>query len=167
MASPSIVDEATKKYGFLKKHNFAQIVTPQEGRGYAETWPAGEVGGEDYPRPQEIPLDRNGVQIFQPDKFTIDDIAGEAMHIDPQAQEVRKNFYNTLTPSQFSELRRQPDYMAGNVDDERRIQNAVDAAMRGYVVNQWPKEAVDTFFTPDQRAMLDGLKQYMTQQPEN
>lgn len=153
---------AAPKYGFLGRLNIKRIDTPAQGQGYAETWPAGETGAPDRPRPQELPLNQNGIQVFRPDQWSEDDTAGEALHIDPVARAFSSKFAATLTPAQVEELKRQPDFAAsGGESPERQMQNAVDAAMRGYLVGQWPAEAVQKFFTPRQAQMLDELKAYM------
>lgn len=157
----SLLGQALKKYGFIKQHDVVQIVTPQEGKGYAETWAAGEVGDKENPRPKGIPLNKNGIQIFKPDKFTADDVAGEVLHLDPKANQVREEFIMTLSSEQKEYLKKQPDYTYGNVSDSKRMQNAADSVIRGYTVGQWPKEEIDKFLNPKQKGMLDDLKKYM------
>lgn len=151
---------AQSKYQFLKNNPMMYMESPQEGQGYAETWPAGETGSPDRPRPTQFPLEKVGIQVFKPGKFSADDIAGEALHIDPVASRYRDQFTSSISPQQWEELKRQPDYEGDGAEDQRK-KAVIDAAMRGYTVNQWPKDAVDRFFSPSQRTMLDGLKNYM------
>lgn len=148
-------------FKFVDNYDLRRVDTPMEGRGYAETWPAGEGGSKEFPRPAEIPLDKLGIQVFKPDKWTDRDTAGELLHIDPVANYYRGKFADSLTPNQLETLRQQPDFKEGDQPDGKRMQNAVDAAMRGYTVGQWPKEAVDSFFNPSQRKMMDSLRKYM------
>lgn len=150
-----------EQYRFLKNLNLKIITNPQEGRGYAETWPANETGAPDYPRPKDIPLNQHGIEIYKPDRFSVHDIAGEGLHIDPVAARVRALITPTLTPEQQRILTKQPDYAMGDLPVQRRMQNATDAAMRGYLVNQWPADEARNFWNEEQLKHLDQLKEYM------
>lgn len=162
-----LATQAAQTYGFVRKNNPVVITTPQSDRGYAETWHPGDKGDEKYPRPKEIPLDRNGVQIFRPDKFSADDLAGEMLHVDPKAQQASDAFAKSLTSAQLAQVKETPDYQQENTDESAKLRSGVDSVIRGYVVGQWPQKALNEFgFTSEQKKILDDLKQYMQQQPE-
>ena len=148
-------------YKFVDALNIKRIDTPQDGKGYAETWSAGEEGTPETPRPVELPIDQNGVQVFRPDAYDENMHAGEALHLDPVANKYRAAILETLIPDQIDLLKQVPDYRVGNGNEQQRLQSAVDSAIRGAVVGQWPKSEVDSFFSPEQRAALDELLQYM------
>lgn len=152
---------AAKEYPFLRNHDVEYSVTPREGHGFAETWPAGEPGAPDMPRPKQFPMDRPGVQVFKPKQFGNADIAGEVLHFDPVALRTQEQFAKTISPAQREELQQQPDYQMGDGSPEQKENSAIAAAIRGYAVKQWPQKDIDRFFRPEQRQMLDGLKSYM------
>jgi hypothetical protein len=166
-ANPSYVDSllsnAKKEYGFINLHN--PVVSVGKGEGYAETYPPGEEGSPDSPRPTHFPIHKVGIEVYRPQDFTHHDLAGELLHIDPKANEVRDKLLNSLSPVQMQSLKANSgDYVnyVGKLPEEQNIRNAVDGAMRGYLIGQWPKSAIDQMqYTPQQTQMLDALKTYM------
>lgn len=167
MPNTGLLASPAGKYGFLDALNLKRIDTPGESpEGYiAETWAAGSPGYQSptryVPRPQGIPIDQHGVQVFEPTKFSEDDLAGEALHLDPVAAKYRDAFEKSVTPQQLEEIKQQPDYLAPNTDVAAQMRSGIDATMRGYLVGQWPAADVQRFFTPKQKEMLDKLKTYM------
>jgi hypothetical protein len=158
------LEQAKQLYPFINQHNPVLVENPIEGRGYAETWPIGETGAQDYPRPKHFPLHQVGIEVYKPDQFSAHDIAGEMLHVDKLANMYRTKFKSTLTPEQTAELMQQPDYemsVKQGQSPEQALQNSADAAIRGYAVGQWPKKEVERFFTSAQKTLLSGLKDYM------
>lgn len=151
-------------YKFLDKLNIKRIDTPYRGKGYAETWPVGEEGAPSWlMRPNDIPMQQNGIQVFQPDKWTENDTAGEGLHIDPMAHEYRTKLLGSMTDEQMHGLKNKfLDYdMSAGMPETNKINNLIDAAMRGYTVGQAPKEFNQSFYRPDQKETLNQLKRYM------
>ena len=159
--------KALKEYPFIAQHN--PIVETGVGQGYAETWPTGETGAPDEygnpTRPKAFPSKRVGVQIFRPNEFTHHDLAGEMLHVDPYANDTRTKLIKSLSPEQIKSLQDQAlDYQA-TIDEGRphedALRNATDAAMRGYVLGQWPQEVNQSMgYNAPQRALLESLKNY-------
>lgn len=158
--APSLLDQATAKYPFISQHNPVVVVNPQKDRGYAETWPAGEPGDESYPRPKTLPIDRTGVEIYRPNEFGPDDLAAEMIHVDPKANATRNQIMQSFTGKQISDMAsRSLDYQETQ-EPSRKLQNGVDAMLRGMVMGQKTDSVVD--LTPDQQAMVAKLKAYAT-----
>jgi len=158
------LDQAKELYPFIRQHDPVLVDNPMNDRGYAETWPVGETGAEDYPRPSHFPLHKVGIEVYKPDQFSAHDIAGEMLHVDKLANMYRTKFKTMLSPEQIDELMQQPDYemsIKSGQSPEQALQNSADAAIRGYAVGQWPKKEVERFFTPEQKSLLGGLKNYM------
>lgn len=160
----NIVDKARIKYGFLKDKPLKVIVNPQSDKGYAEVWFEDDPGG-DYKRPADIPLNEFGIEIYKPDEFSEDDLAGEVLHADPIARKTADEIASTLNESQLKELSIESiDYQYSlelGLSKERALQNAVDGLIRGYVVGQWPKEAIERMnLNEQQKTMLQKLKDY-------
>ena len=163
----SLMRKALQDYPFLSQHK--PVVTMGAGEGYAQTWPPGEGGPPDEQgkdtRPTALPIDRLGIEIYKPNDFNHHALAGEVLHVDPYAREVSDKLATTFDPRQLEVLKREAlDYQHSlntGQDEKRAIQNATDAAVRGYVVNQWPEEVNQEFgYSPVQRALLESLKNY-------
>lgn len=166
---PDILSKAKQKYPFINQYNPAIKVSPRENGTFAETFPPGEEGAGEFKRPGEFPIDRTGIEVYRPDKFSEDDLAAEFLHVDPKAHEARAALIPTLTDHQLAILRNEPDYqnIGGNLSDQKQLENVVDAMMRGYTVGQWPKQAIeDLKLTDKQREILNNLKKYMTAEGE-
>lgn len=167
-AAPTLHDVTAQAYPFIKQHNMVVVNNPQEGRGYAETWPANEPGDVNYPRPKSIPMDRHGVEVFAPGAFGPHDLAGEAMHVDPFVNKSRDDLSSSLTPAQVKALRaesRDYDVSIGqyHMSHEAALRNATDSLIRGHAVGQWPAEAVGRIgLDKKQMETLEGIRRYVT-----
>lgn len=152
-------NKARQKYPFLRN----QVMVPSQKPGTSEGWPIGETGADDAPRPKGIPIDKAGLEYDT--KGNEDDVAGEALHGDPFANKIRDKLAKTLTPAQITFLKKEAlDYGddSSGMSEEHRMQNAVDSAIRGKLVGQWPAEAVAGMnYTPEQQGILNQLQQYM------
>jgi hypothetical protein len=164
----ALLRQATKDYPFIAQHN--PIVETGVGPYFAETWPINEEGKPNEfgqsTRPKSIPIDRIGVQVYRPNDFTHHDLAGEILHVDPFAHETRAALTKSLTPAQIKQLQKQSMDYQGALDEGQSeadaIKNAADAAMRGYVLGQWPAKANESMnYDKSQRALLEQLKNYM------
>jgi len=162
---PDVLMRAKSEYQFINNIKPLVKINPRVDAGYAEIFPSGEPGAGKFIRPKEFPMERQGVEIYRPDKFSHHDLAGELLHVDPRAHQARKELMPTFTPRQLKIMQSEPDYVRSikeGQSKERAMQNMTDAVMRGYTVGQWPKKAIDDFqFTDKQRQTLDGLKNYM------
>ena len=167
-----LLSQATQAYPFVAKHNPMVIVNPREGQGYAETYPIGEtgkpLGNGVFDKHFLLPTNRVGVEIYKPDEFNHHALAAEMLHIDPVANEARKELLKTWTPSQIEKLKHHAlDYEATIAEGRSHadaLQNATDSALRGYTVGQWPDEVnQELAYSPKQLKVLESLKSYMTQ----
>lgn len=164
--SSDLLDKAKQEYGFIARQN--PIVQVGRGEGYAETWPRYEEGPPDQPRPLSMAPGRVGVEVFNPQQFKPADLAGEMLHTDPYANLVRDYILKSLTPEQIAVIKDEAlDYSHSlrlGQSEERAMQNAVDSAIRGYAVGQWPSEINDRIgYSPQQKYVLDNLVRYMKQ----
>jgi hypothetical protein len=160
----SLLRQATKEYPFITQHN--PNVDTGVGPYYAETWPVNEEGAPNAKRPANFPIDRLGIRVYKPNQFTAHDLAGEVLHVDPFANETRATLTKSLTPAQIQMLQQQSKDYQSSLDEgqstDRAIQNATDATMRGYVLNQWPTKANESMnYDITQKALLERLKNYM------
>ena len=165
----NLLSQAQQAYPFLKQHN--PLVVMGKGEGYAETYPVGETGrpleGGGFSRPMTLPTNRVGIEVYKPSEFTPKDFAAEMLHIDPYANKAREQLMSSWSPKQLQTLKEHAlDYQA-TLDEGRpeadAIQNATDAALRGYTVGQWPEHINKALaYNPEQLKTLDLLKMYMT-----
>jgi len=162
--SQELLSKATEKYPFVAWNN--PLVSVGKGQGYAETFPPGEIGAPDAPRPQAMPLGQTGVEVYRPSQFTPEDIAAEMLHVDRYANQVRDYLRQSITPEQMAKIKAESlDYQESinqGLGEDRAIQNAIDAALRGYAVGQWPTHVNESIgYTPEQKTQLDALVNYM------
>ena len=166
----NLLSQASKQYPFIQQHNPMVVVNPAQDKGFAETYPIGETGaplpGGGFSKHSSLPIDRVGVEVFKTNEFTPNDLAAEMLHIDPFANQTRQSLIKTWTPSQIEALKHHAlDYQA-TIDEGRSpedaLQNATDAALRGYTIGQWPEEINQELkYSPSQLQVLDNLKSYM------
>jgi hypothetical protein len=162
--------KASEKYPFIQKHNPSVSYNtehPNPGNWVAETFAAGSPGYEGYPRPEALPKESTGIEVYKPSRMGPNDIAAEYLHVDPRAHQAREQLLPTFNEHQLRILKEQGDYKPWpGSTEELRMNNVTDALMRGYVMDQWPKEAIDEMqLNKDQHQILDDLKDY-TQQPQ-
>ena len=160
----SLLKKARDEYGFVNLHN--PVVDVGSGNGYAETYIPGDVGSKSEPRPENFPVDKTGIMVFKPNDFTHHDLAGELLHVDPYANEVRGKLLNSMTDKQKETLKNTSgDYSYSiklGMSEDDALRNATDAAIRGYTIGQWPKDANDALgYTKPQTDMLNSLQDYM------
>ena len=163
----ALLAKASKDYPFILQHNPMVFMGNDPSRDYAETWPSTEEGTKKRPRPSNLPMGRVGVQVFRPNEFGASDMAAELLHVDPVANATREGLLKMLTPQQIAKLKTSARDYQSTLDrgesEQRAIQNAMDSALRGYAMNQWPEEANQAMgYTPEQRRMLDTLRNYVT-----
>jgi hypothetical protein len=173
----NLMSQALKDYPFIAKHD-PQVVLGN-GYGYAETYPPEEtgkpLGNGQFSRPSNLPMGRTGIAIHQPNKFSAADLAGEVLHVDPYAAEVRNQLLATLTPEQLKKMQYHfLDYeesLKEGLSPDKAMQNLGDAALRGYVLKQAPDKVNKSIgYTPEQQALFDSLFQYIKtpiKQPTN
>jgi hypothetical protein len=167
-----LLNRAMQEYPFVRKHNPMVVTNPSENRGFAETYPIGETGAPlpegGFNKHPALPLDRVGVEVFKPEKFSHHDLAAEMLHIDPMANKTREQLLKSWTPKQIKALKEHAlDYQA-TLDEGRShedaLKNATDSALRGYTVGQWPEEINQKLaYSKDQLKALNKLKEYMKQ----
>ena len=168
MDTQKLLEKAVAEYPFIKQHD-PIVIEGNSGEGYAETWPPFEEGANND-RPDKFPIHRTGIVIGKPDEFSHHDLAGEVLHVDPMSHAVRENLMKSWTPHQLTELEKQSKDWQMTLDEGRpvdhAIRNATDAALRGHILNQWPKEADDRLkYRPEQIELLNNLKTYMKSEP--
>jgi hypothetical protein len=159
--------QAEQQYPFVTQYHPVVTVSKRQG-DYAETWPVGETGTPDYPRPASLPIDRVGIEVMRPNAFGATDLAAEMLHIDPWANATRTILGNSLTPAQLGALKKESgDYQQSlreGLSQSKALANGIDSAMRGYTVGQWPADANQRMsYSPQQLDYLNRLRAYMQQ----
>jgi hypothetical protein len=162
------MQQTATEYPFITRHSPNVILG--KGEGYAETYPIGEtgkpLGNNTFSRPQSLPIDKLGIEIYQPERFTSRDLAGEVLHGDPVANKAREELLASLTPKQLEKLKFHAlDYEESKkqgMPENLALRNLGDAALRGYVLNQFPdKVNKDIGYNPQQQKLFNNLLQYM------
>jgi hypothetical protein len=162
-----VLAQAKEEYKFIPKDMMAVANRKDvEKHGHLESFAAGESGTPEYPRPESLSLYKHGLEVYNIDGIQPKDIAGDKMHTDGIANDTRHILNKSLSGSQLDTLYKTAnDYQFSinkGQDHVSARRNAVDSAMRGYVVGQWDKESNDAMqYTPDQIELLDNLKHYV------
>ena len=163
-------ENAKKEYPYLADKDIAFDYAPGQGRGFLEFYSPEETGSPEYPRPQNIPLGRVGVQVFDPKTRPIDILADYVSHYgvenDPYLSERYQQFQQSFTPEQQQRLQEQyayyqqhPEYKESRPYEEWLKASGMPAYFRGYTFNQWD-DAKD-MYTPEQLKILDAVQSYL------
>ena len=170
-ASPDIISEAKKQWPVLNNPNLEYLYTPKSGANvpYLETFPPGETGGPDEPRPKQFPMDKYGIQVYKSDTQPVNVLGDAVVHMmrftDPTVKSYYDQFEKSLTPKQEAILHRQYQWHVDNNGEKRPYgqwysQSGLTQLFGGYVfggTKKWPQ----SFYTPDQLKMFDKLMQYL------
>ena len=164
----NLYQQAVAEYPFIADH--APSLTIGQGEGYAETYPIGEtgvpLGNNMFSRPDALPINKLGIEVYKPNEFTYKDLAGEVLHGDPVANETRQKLLESLSPEQLDKLKYHAlDYEQSvklGMPEELALRNLGDSALRGYVLNQFPEDVnKDIGYTKEQKELFKSLEDYM------
>jgi hypothetical protein len=165
-----LLDQAYSEYPFLQRHNPSVVLGNPQSYGYAQTYPIGEtgkpLGNGQFSRPATLPIDNLGIEIYKPENFSYKDFVGEVLHGDPVSQQTRQELINSLSKKQLETLK----YHALDYEQSKKekmpehlvLRNVGDAAIRGYLLGQFPDEVnKEINYTPTQLELLNNLHSYM------
>jgi hypothetical protein len=167
-----VVKQAIQQYPILGQQELNSVHTDTPGKyGDIESWPPGETGEKGYERPQGLPLNSFGVQVFnggktKPTDVLADVVSHRMINTDPTIKKSYQNFKESLTDYQKEKLQRDYEYAKQN-DHETRPFNQwaelsrLPAYYRGYTFDQWPENWNRNFYSPEQIKNLDQVRQYL------
>lgn len=174
---PNLLQQAQEQYPILKSQDYGYVEKFRPGGGFLEHWDPGEPGAPatpdaplDGPRPPELPLDKHGLEIRDPNTRPIDVLGDIASHhlvnSDPTVKGAYQALQNSMTPQQQQLLQEQYQYAQKNEGETRPFEDwksasGMPAFFRGYPFQQWPKEFNDQVYTPEQRQKLDNMMDYL------
>lgn len=156
----------TKALPYMADKDFSYVYTP-EAKGYGgmmESYPPGETGSPDAPRPEGLPLDKFGIQVIDPKSKPSDVMADYVSHYavnsDPKLQPVYQQFLQKLDPQM---MRGRYQWDVQNAGEKRPFEQWLSATgapamMRGYVFNQWSPDFQKQIYTPEQIQIMDQMK---------
>jgi hypothetical protein len=145
-----------------------RVKTPMPGDPRRlEFWPPNELGDRQFPRPSGLPMGEPGIQTIAPD-VSENDIAADvvshwAVQQDPELARLYGQFSNTFqAPAMQPRLNQDYQWSQQNEGERRSFQDWLTATripdyMRGYMFNQWPLQARQGAFTPQQKQILDNM----------
>lgn len=179
MGGPSVntdpVALAAQQYPILKNLNVQSVTTPMQGDNrMLEFWPPDEPGDEQYPRPKELQMGRPGVQIISPNTKPSDVAADIVSHYlvnqDPKLSGLYQQFSNTFqSPEMQARLQHDYEWSKQNEGEKRPFQDwasitRIPDYFRGYMFKQWPASSYSQAYTDEQRALMDQMNSYITDQ---
>jgi hypothetical protein len=168
-----------QQYPYLQDKNLRVAYNPDRKQGMLEFYPPQEVGSEQYPRPEQFPIDKFGVDIRSPMTRPIDVLGDYVSHYgiytDPVLMASYKEIEKSLTGEQKDFLKRQyEDYKRGyfinesgdkvslgekekGTFEEWLDRSGLPGFYRGNIFNQWE----DKYYTPRQLELFKKAKQYL------
>lgn len=169
--TPSMIDQAKKQWPILNDKDLYYLYSPRTGKNvpYLETFPPGEAGGPDEPRPKQFPNDKYGIQVYRADTEPVNVLGDAVVHklrfTNPTVKQYYDNFEQSLTPQQHAILQRQYQYHVQNNGEKRPYQqwyeqSGLTQLFGGYAfggTKKWPM----SYYTPAQLKMFDHLMQYL------
>lgn len=169
--APSLMDQAKQQYPILQGMDMGYTFTPRSDSGFMEYWPANEPGAANRPRPQALPMEKPGLEVYRSDARPIDVLGDVVSHqlvdTDPVVKNNYQDFMASMNPEQYQTLRDQYDYARKNNGEQRSYDqwaevSGIPAYFRGYAFQQWPQEATDKMYTQGQRNGFDSLMNYLS-----
>jgi hypothetical protein len=166
-------DNLMQQYPALANQDVSFKNSFGRGPGYLEFWPPGETGDPQLQRPTDFPINKPGVEVFDPKTRPIDVLGDVVSHhmvnIDPNIKSTYNTFVSSLTPDQHQRLQEQYSYAQKNQGEQRpfdmwKQSSGMPAYFRGYAFDQWPHP--EEMYTPQQRGMFDSMMSYLRGQPE-
>jgi hypothetical protein len=172
----TLLDQARAQYPILKKYDIQYKDSIGRAPGYLESWPPGETGSAELPRPKEFANDKFGVEVYDKNTSPKDVLADVVSHhlvdVDPKIKSAYEDFKGSLQPFQEKILRQQYEHdkntaVAGEAGGETRSFEdwketaGLPAYFRGYTFGQWPSSFNQKAYTPDQMKKLDGVMDYL------
>lgn len=164
----NLLEQAQEKFPVLKEHDVGYKESYGMGQGYLESWPPGEGGAPDRPRPAELPSDKFGVEIYNKETTPLD-VAGDIVshklvNEDQKIKEHYEGFVDSLKPWQKTILRSQYEHAKENEGEARSYEDWEKAAglpayFRGYAFKQWKNP--DDFYTAAQMKKFDSMMGYL------
>ena len=165
-----LFEKAKKEYPYLADKDIAFKFSPDAGRGYLEFYSPDEPGSPEYPRPQEIPMGKVGIEVFDTKTRPIDILADYVSHYgienDPFLSQRYQQFSQSFTPEQKQRLQEQyawyqkhPQYKESRPYEQWLETSGMPGYFRGYTFNQW--DDAKSAYTPSQIELLDEIRKYL------
>lgn len=170
-ADHPLITQTLQQYPVLRNLGLKFKMSPGAGgSNMLESWPAGETGTKDKPRPKEFDNKKLGIEIYS-DKTRPIDILGDVVshHLvneDPVIKKVYDTFQKSMTPQQQEILKEQYIHAKANEGEKRpfeewKASTGIPAYFRGYAFQQWSQQANQHLYTPQQRLMFDQMMLYL------
>lgn len=173
----NLLQQAQSQYPVLKGQDYGYVENFKPNSGFLEHWDPGDPGeAPNSPtslnalRPSQIPLDKHGLEIRDPNTRPIDILGDIASHhlrfTDPVVKKSYEDLQKSISPDQERILQDQYQYAQKNEGETGSYDDWKDRAgmpgfFRGYTFQQWPQDFNDKVYTPQQKSNLDGLMGYL------
>lgn len=180
-AAPNLLDQARSQYPVLKNYDYGYVENFQPNAGFLEHWEPDDPGAEptgpedlNRLRPAELPMGKHGLEIrdqsTSPGYVAADIVSHHLKDVDPVVKGTYQQLQNSMTPKQQAKLREQYTYAqehegAKESFEDWKERDGLPGWLRGYAFQQWPKDFTDAYYTPEQRASLDKMVEYLKRQP--
>ena len=160
----AMVKDVRKMYPFMEADKDKYVVTRAhrpDSPGLLEAWSPYDEGPPQYPRPDNIPIGKVGIEIYNDRVRPLDVAADYYSHHYPSGKEKGRGLAESWTPEQIKELSRQYREYETTMDEGYTNEDAKTRA-----INNISDSVVRTAaFAQDGRRALDGLG-YLNLRPE-
>ncbi|MFM1891825.1 MAG: hypothetical protein RLZ44_902 [Pseudomonadota bacterium] len=151
------------QFPYLRDKDFDVVYSPRsDDSRVLEFYPPGEPGAPDRPRPQALPIQRPGIEIFKPSTRPIDVLADYVSHYavneDAELSKLYRQFSASLDPAA---MQKRYEYHRQNFGEQRPYESwlkstGIPEMFRGYTFGQW--ENAERMYTPKQLQILDRVR---------
>ena len=164
----NLLDQAKTQYPILNNYDIKYKEDFGRGVGYLESWPPGETGSTDLPRPQEFGANDFGLEVYDKNTRPIDVVGDVVSHhlvnVDPKIKDHYDKFTKSLEPWQQDILKEQylnsqKQYGENRSFEDWKNISGLPAYFRGYPFQQWVNP--NNMYTKDQLLNLDNMMNYL------
>ena len=163
-----LLDAAKMQYPILNNVDLNYKFNPKPNAGFLEFWPSDEPGSPERPRPQDFPMGKMGLEVYDPKTRPIDILGDVVSHhlieSDPTVSKYYNEFKAALTPDQKARLKEQYKHAQVEEGEKRPYEQWLERTglpgyFRGYAFQQWdnPQE----MYPPEQLKAFDEMMAYL------
>lgn len=170
----NLMDQAKTQYPILNNYDIKYKENFGRGQGYLESWPPGETGSTELPRPSEFGANDFGLEVYDKTTRPIDILGDVVSHhlvnVDPVLKNTYKNFISSIEPWQENILKEQYSHAKEKYGENRPFDDwkeisGLPAYFRGYPFQQWDNS--EHLYTKDQIKNLDEMMKYVANKPSS
>lgn len=165
----NLLSQAKQQFPYLqdKQFDYVENFTDNKDAGFLEFWQPGDPGSEQFKRPENLNMDKVGIEVRNPETRPIDILGDYVSHYgvenEPRLKELYRQFESSI-PQGMLEERYQYEkekYGEDRPFEQWKEMSGLPGLFRGYTFDQYSKEDIDRIYSPEQIKILDQVKDYL------